>query len=183
MHNFYCAGGKFGEVAVVFLTEKTLTGHSDRRRRTLSLRVRCAVNIWRSLLRASDAMHRTRVRPYLCVWCDLTLVVRLWVSLTEGIRRLGVSPVAASGDPARFDNLSAYMIDVHQTRLVSTWSRPVVRIWPLEINARGSISWHVAGSGAPDAGLEHPVVTCCASGDPVFYSVEEPTALFVLRGL
>jgi len=32
---------------------------------------------------------------------------------------------------------------------------------------------------APDAQVEHPVVTGCASGGPVFSIVKEPTVLFV----
>ena len=41
VHIFYCAGGKFGEVAGVFLAQKTLTGRWLLEHRTLRLSVRC----------------------------------------------------------------------------------------------------------------------------------------------
>jgi len=58
-------------------------------------------------------------------------------------------------------------------------ARLVVHFLPLEIDVRGSLSGHVASSGALDAGVECLVVTCCASDDPMFCPVKEPMALFV----
>ena len=41
----------------------------------------------------------------------------------------------------------------------------------------------MASFGAPDAGVERPVVTNCASGDPMFCPVKRANNSMCLRGL
>ena len=62
-----------------------------------------------------------------------------WVLLTESTGHSRCIRLSHA-----FADLSAYVTGVHQTRLVLTWARLVVRFWRLEIDTRGSLSGHMA---------------------------------------
>ena len=146
---------------------KTHTGRFVLRHRTLPRSVWCALCCWLKWelctgRLATDAGWMLFMRPVsLSFYGVLWVSVRCWPGASGG--RFRWSCV--------FDKLSAYVTGVHRTRPVSTWPRPVVPIWPLEINVRVSSRGHVTVSRAPDALFQRSVAPCSESGAPVFRPV------------
>jgi len=69
MHIFYCAGGKFREVAGVFLAEK----HSSDAGRGGTRRIACASGVL-SVTGPVRVRHRTHVKPCWCIRCYLSSI-------------------------------------------------------------------------------------------------------------
>jgi len=160
---FYCAGGKFGEVAGVFLIDKHSpdavhggTGRWPER----PVCCQCLALLGLSTgCTAPDAGCSLFMRP---VWPDFgkgcvtestgcSLCIRWCASGVRGFR----NPLCAwvrwapeeSGAPSpvrpEFYKLCAHESGEYQTRLMLTWSRPVLHRWPLEFDMRDSkeVTW------------------------------------------